>query len=379
MCADSPSPDFRGLGRADYHNVMKSTRSLVALCLSSALLLSACSGGDDTDADQATSTGDAGAATTDAGAATASPDEAAATAEPTEESTQGALSIGEAEVIATEVLTAVAKSTQSDGESAVSDMEAGYAGPALEAAKAADKLEKVEGEPASIDLIANPVAPTVLAISQDDGEEPGVILAQTIQVSGIPELHLLVSQDGMDDYKVIWEAPMRPGTELGTFDRRTAGTPVVREGGGDFALTPGTALNHLADSLDYPRKDVSGFKSYGFAPEVRSNASAQQRAVEVQADFVETNAVIPGNTVTLYFEDGSGISFAILDRQSTFTVEDGMELTPPDTFTTFVDDNSINESANLETYVFVAVTLPATEGAPEMIAAREQIIGASGE
>ncbi|UJH70653.1 hypothetical protein [Ornithinimicrobium sp. INDO-MA30-4] len=169
---------------------MKSTRSLVALCLSSALLLSACSGGDDTDADQATSTGDAGAATTDAGAATASPDEAAVTAEPTEESTQGALSIGEAEVIATEVLTAVAKSTQSDGESAVSDMEAGYAGPALEAAKAADKLEKVEGEPASIDLIANPVAPTVLAISQDDGEEPGVILAQTIQVSGIPELHL---------------------------------------------------------------------------------------------------------------------------------------------------------------------------------------------
>ncbi|UJH70654.1 hypothetical protein [Ornithinimicrobium sp. INDO-MA30-4] len=94
---------------------------------------------------------------------------------------------------------------------------------------------------------------------------------------------------------------------------------------------------------------------------------------------METNAVIPGNTVTLYFEDGSGISFAILDRQSTFTVEDGMELTPPDTFTTFVGDNSINESANLETYVFVAVTLPATEGAPEMIAAREQIIGASGE
>ncbi|WP_260115260.1 hypothetical protein [Ornithinimicrobium sp. INDO-MA30-4] len=25
-----------------------------------------------------------------------------------------------------------------------------------------------------------------------------------------------MSQDGMDDYKVIWEAPMRPGTELGT-------------------------------------------------------------------------------------------------------------------------------------------------------------------
>ncbi|MBW8171876.1 hypothetical protein K0651_02285 [Ornithinimicrobium sp. Arc0846-15] len=358
---------------------MKPTRSLVALCLSSALMLSACSGGDDTDADQATSTGDAGAATTDAAAATASPDEASATAEPTEESTQGVLSIGEAETIANDVLTAAAKSTQSDGESAASDMEAGFAGPALEAAKAADKLEKVEGEPASIDLIANPIDANVLAISRDDGETPAIILAQTVPGSGIPELHLLVSQDGNEDFKVVWTAPQLPGTEVGSFDRRTAGTPVVRSGGGDFSTTPGTALNELADYVDYPINPIAEVRTNGFAPEVRANALTQAKDVEVQADFVERNEVIPGNTVTLYLEDGSGVTFAVLDRESTFTVKEGMELTPPETFTTFVDDESLTESATLEAYVFVAMTIPVEEGKPSLIAAGEQIIGASGE
>lgn len=372
-------PKFPGLGRGAYHTVMKSTRPLVALCLSSALLLSACSGSSDTDADQATATSDEVSSTTDAATSTVDPDQAASTADPAEGDSQGALSIGEAESIADEVLTAAAQSTQSDGSAAEADMEAAYAGPALEAAQAADKLEAVEGNPPAIDLIVNPIEASVLAISRDDGEEPAVILAQTVPGSGVPELYLLASQDGTEDFKIVWSAPMMEGTSVAAFDRRTAGTPVIRSGGGDFGSTPGDALNSLANYADYPVTGVQGLNSNNFAPQVRANAVAQAEAVEIQASFVESNAVMPDTALTLELEDGSGMTFGVLERTSTFTVKDGMELTPPDTFTTFVDDESITNEATLDAYVFVALTLPADDDHLQLIAAREQVVGASGE
>ncbi len=55
-----------------------------------------------------------------------------------------------------------------------------------------------------------------------------------------------------------------------------------------------------------------------------------------------------------------------------------MELTPPEPFVVFADDESVTDSATLDTHVFVAVMIPKGSGALEMIAAREQIVGASG-
>jgi hypothetical protein len=76
-------------------------------------------------------------------------------------------------------------------------------------------------------------------------------------------------------------------------------------------------------------------------------------------------------------EDGSAMTFAVLDRTSVFDVYDGMELTPPDSFWYFTRDRSITEQAEMRTSVFVALHIP-EDGDPALISAREQAVDASG-
>jgi hypothetical protein len=379
---------------------MKSPRLVAAATLSSVLILAACSDADDsadtTSADGATSTSDVAAGTSDAAdstsdAADSTSDAAGSTSDDTSETSapaadatitaepagEGAVSIESAERLAAELLTRAAEATQADGDELTTAINSAYRGPARQAAVAADRLEGVTGEPEEVDPDDLP-EPNVLAVSRSDDEAPTLIVVQTVPEDGLPELHLIAKPADIDNYRIIWSAPMLPGTEVGTFDRRSIGSPVVREGGGDFVTTPGTALNDLADYIDYPPSGAPDVRTNGYAPQVRQNASEQAGAVSAQASFLERNRVSGGNTYTIYQEDGSGITFGVLERESVFNVRGGSRLIPPDTFTAFADDSSITDSATLDTLVFVAMHLPAEDGSPEMIAAREQIVGASG-
>jgi hypothetical protein len=372
---------------------MKSPRLVAAATLSSVLILAACSDADDsadtTSADGATSTSDVAAGTSDAAestsdAAGSTSDDTSETSAPAADATitaepagEGAVSIESAERLAAELLTRAAEATQADGDELTTAINSAYRGPARQAAVAADRLEGVTGEPEEVDPDDLP-EPNVLAVSRSDDEAPTLIVVQTVPEDGLPELHLIAKPADIDNYRIIWSAPMLPGTEVGTFDRRSIGSPVVREGGGDFVTTPGTALNDLADYIDYPPSGAPDVRTNGYAPQVRQNASEQAGAVSAQASFLERNRVSGGNTYTIYQEDGSGITFGVLERESVFNVRGGSRLIPPDTFTAFADDSSITDSATLDTLVFVAMHLPAEDGSPEMIAAREQIVGASG-
>lgn len=362
---------------------MKSPR-LAVLTASSLLLLGACSGnegsqdlGTDRSSSTATSTatGDAGSSTSEAARQTAVGDDGMITAEP---EGAGSVTLEEAESLATSLLTRAVRSTQSDGETAEAQMRSAFAGPALEAAQAADLLEPVVGNPPKRDLEADPVMPNVLAISRDDGDKPDLILVQTASKGELPELHLLSRPDGVDHFRIVWTAPMLPDSEVGTFDRRSVGSPVVRAGDDGFATSPGAALNALADYVDYPPSQAPELRTKGYAPMVRENADAQAAEVAAQASLSERNSLSRGDTQTLYQEDGSGITFAVLDRESRFDVTEGSVLVPPDTFTAFVDDESLTQRATVQTSVFVALRLPVQEGPVELIAAREQIVGASG-
>lgn len=48
-----------------------------------------------------------------------------------------------------------------------------------------------------------------------------------------------------------------------------------------------------------------------------------------QASFRQTHAVRENALNTIELADGSALTFAVLDRRSTFRVRDGMELSPP--------------------------------------------------
>ncbi|MGB3256489.1 MAG: hypothetical protein WBG89_05435 [Ornithinimicrobium sp.] len=357
---------------------MKSVRFAAVSALSSILLVSACSDSDSqSTSGEATSTAaaDDAAATSDGSAATQQPgDEAAATAQ---DQGVAVMSVEDAEAIASDLLTKAALVGNGDGEDIEEDVDAAFRGNTAISALAADELESVTGAPDQRDLIANPVEPNVLAISREDGDSPSLILVQTVVESGPPELYVMSGEGAADTFRIVWWAPMLPGTDIGTFDRRSTGSPILREGRGDLPQSPNQMLTALGASVDYPVGEDMQVQTNGYTPAVREAAQAQATEVSEQADYSESNSV-NRQTYTFFREDGSAVTFATLKRESEFDVREGMELTPPEEFLVFEDDDSITSQARLNTYVSVAMTIPTDSDRPEMIAAREQLVSASG-
>ncbi len=357
---------------------MKSVRFTAICALSSLLLISACSDGDSQSASEesaSTAAADGGAATSDASTETEQPgDDAAATAQ---DQGVAVMSVEDAEAIASDLLTKAALVSNGDGEDIEEDVDGAFRGSTAVSALAADELESVSGAPDQRDLIADPVEPNVLAISREDEESPMLLLVQTVTESGAPELYVMAGNGDADTFRIVWWAPMLPGTDIGTFDRRSAGSPILREGKDDLSQSPKELLTAFGASIDYPVGEDMQVKTNGYAPQVREAAQTQGAEVSEQADYSESNT-LKTQTYTFFREDGSAVTFATLKRESDFDVRDGMELTPPEEFLVFEDDSSITSQARLNTYVSVAMTIPTDSDRPEMIAAREQMVSASG-
>ncbi len=382
---------------------MNFPRMTVAVTMASALVLSACTGGDTTDggttgstsgttsAENAASTAtgeDASATDADAadGTATATGDAAAdddsTTATMTTDPEQAALTVEEAETIAADVLEARLAALKANGKKAVRANAKAFAQSARSAATAADKTESVFGR--SPEAKAKQAAePNVLAISRDDGKKPVMMLVQTVpQKKKAPVLHLMESTSGKpEDFRITWEATMLPGTELPSFDRRSVGSPVLRKGGGDLAASPNKTLEHLAASLTWPRdEDIAEYRTHGYGPAVRRANNSQAAAVADQATLRERNRLVEDRTTTLLFEDGSAFITGTLVRDTIFSVKANSILNPPESFQVFADDTELTDKAVLRTTVMVGMRAPAKadEFKPEMIAAREQLVDASG-
>ncbi|WP_139720071.1 hypothetical protein [Serinicoccus chungangensis] len=366
---------------------MKFSRITAAATLSSALLLAACSSDDSTDGAATDAAGGAGATATDDAALTDDAVTATEAAGETEEMTtdahSAALPLEEAEEVATEVLTQRVRADQGDGDDVKKAQEASMAGTALRAHRAADRLEPVTGEPAEVDLEDDPVEPIVLAISREDDQDPDYLLVQTVPEDGVPYLHLLESESGeSEDFRITWEARMLPGTEVPTFAARSEGSPVLRSDQGDLAMAPRELLKSVGAYTEWPQPDeVPDYRTHGYAPAVRQAAEEQAEALSGQASLREKNWLVSDDVVTLLFEDGSGFVMGSLLRDTQFVVDEGSELTTPEEFRVFQDSEVLTEQATLRTSVFVGMRAPSedVDFKPEMLAATEQLVDASGE
>lgn len=385
---------------------MKLSRKTAAVALASALVLTACTGGDA--AEDTTTPATAGATTEDQDAATASGDDAAttsaapdaaantadaaartddgSTAEMTTDPAQAALSVEDAERVAATVLDARLESLKTDGKKASAARKAAFDGPAGGAASAANKTESVFGESPEAKA-KEPASPNVLAVSRADGELPVVLLVQTVPVEDeAPLLHLMESRTGkVEDFRITWEATMLPGTTLPTFDRRSVGTPLVRgaddKDGEDLLTAPKKTLEQLAEGLSWPRpEDFVVFRTNGYRPAVNRASEAQADSVAAQATLTEENTLRPDTVTTLLFEDGSAFVTGAIQRDTTFTVKENSILNPPESFRIFVDDGELRNEAVLRTTVMVGMRVPSkdVDFQPEVIAVREQLIGADG-
>lgn len=364
---------------------MKSVRFAAVSVLSSLVLITACSDGDaQRTSEESTSTAAADGAAASSDGATTTSDGAAGTGQPdndaaatTQDQGVAVMSVEDAEAIASDLLTKAALVGNGDGKDIEEDVDGAFRGSTVVSASAADQLESVNGAPDQRDLIADPVEPNVLAISREDGDAPMLLLVQTVAESGAPELYVMAGNGDPDTFRIVWWAPMLPGTDIGTFDRRSAGSPILREGKGDLSQSPKQLLTAFGASIDYPVGEDMEVKTNGYAPQVREAAQTQAAEVSEQAEYNESNT-LKTQTYTFFREDGSAATFATLKRESDFDVRDGMELTPPEEFLVFEDDSSITSQARLNTYVSVAMTIPTGSDRPEMIAAREQLVSASG-
>lgn len=291
------------------------------------------------------------------------------------------MSVEDAEEVASTILERRHSSLLGDGDEVRDDQRMSVMGSARDAAEAADALESVFGEPAEAEM-DGPAEPNVLAISREDGELPQFLFVQTVPDDGVPLLHLLESRTGeKKDFRIIWEAPMLPGTSVPTFDPRSVGTPVLREGKGDLLVAPRDTLREIGSYTSWPQpEEVPEYRTHGYSPAVRRAAEEQAAAVEGQASLREKNWLISDDTKTLLFEDGSALVIGTLLRDTTFTVAPDTVLTPPQTFTALAGIDEISDEAVLRTMVFMGVRVPAEddEFTPEMIAVREQLVEAWG-
>lgn len=377
-----------------YHFVMKLSHAALALALSSSLVLSACTDADDTQGtdpvssstgaggsadatpttggagDGATSTGDAATATGDAATST---DDGTITAPP---AGAAVISVEDAEAVAARLMRTAADSQVGDVDEAAELNEKAFVGSELKAAVAATTLREAGLRPV-IDYAPN--GSNVLAISREDGESPAFMVVQSVPESGLPELHLMVSEDDGENWKIGWSAPMLPGTKVGTFDSRSEGSTVLRDTRGDLSNYPSGVVDKLFEILDYPfAEERPDFRTNDYGPQVRKAMQAQAASVGEQATMTSTHSLRSGTLRTIELADGSAIMFPVLERTSNFDVKDGMILKPPTAFTHLTGDDTITESAKMSTLVFLAVHIRTDGGAPEVIAAREQVVSASG-
>lgn len=380
---------------------MKLSHAALSLALTSSLLLAACSGSEEpeeptdtasataedsaatTDGDTAEATGDVSTETGDS--ATATGDASTATAGPGENADRGTvtapadgvgvISVEEAEEIAQTLLKQAADSQNADPEEAAELNEATFVGSELRAAVAATELREVGLQPV-IDY--HPYDVNVLSISRQDDQSPAFMVVQTVPESGLPELHLLVSEDDGATWRIGWSAPMLAGTEVPTFDPRSEGSPVLREGKGDLNWSPSQVVDQLFLILDYPfDEDRPDFRTNDYGPQVRKAAEEQAAAVAEQATLTQEHDLRTGTLRTIELADGSALTFPVLRRTSTFDVKSGTYLEAPTAFAHFAGEDVINNSATMTTDVFLAVHIK-KDGDPVVIAAREQVVGASG-
>lgn len=416
---------------------MKLSRTALALALSSSLLLAACSGSDEpeestdtsssaaeeTSPDAGSSTDDSGASTGDAGGSTGDTGESTGDAEEstgdaagstgdTEESTgdaagstgdaegstaapgededastddavitapaagAGVISVEEGEEIASQLMRHAADSQNAEGDEAAELNEAAFVGSELRAAVAATSLRDIGITPV-IDY--HPTGPNVLAISREDGEFPAYMVVQSVPESGLPELHLMVQEEEGAEWRIGWSAPMLAGTEVGSFDPRSEGSTVIREGKAGLSNYPSYVVDLLFQILDYPfAEERPDFRTNDYGPQVRKAAEEQAASVSEQASLSQEHSLRSGTLRTIELADGSAIMFPVLERKTTFDVYDGMILEPPAQFVHFAEDDTITDSAEMTTLVFLAVHVRADGGDPEVIAAREQVVGANG-
>ncbi len=274
--------------------------------------------------------------------------------------------------VAERVLTQDAKlrSGQPDPGSALAST---YAGEGLVAAKAAVQLIAAGVQGKSTGTVRDV---KVLTTSRGTGYPRYILAASAADTGTLPVVHLLVATKPDTPYRLTLSAQLLPGAQISAFPSRDDGAEVVSDSG-DLAIKPADLLTSYARGLAAKQPDPP-YDSDTFAEQVLSRAEAAKTAVAAQADFTQSFQVRQDPVVAFRQLNGDTLVLGAIERVSDYAIKPGQQMQPTPIFSALVPGRSVLvQQVRTQVSQFVVFTVPA-QGKARLVAATEQVSGASG-
>lgn len=256
---------------------------------------------------------------------------------------------------------------------AASSLASTYAGEGLVAAKAA-----VQFIAAGVTSPASGVPTDIKVLSTSRGTDyPRYILgASTAPNAQLPVVHLLVATKPDTPYRLTLNAQMLPGAQINAFPGLGDGARVVTNGAA-MDLKPADLPQSYAEGLAAP-KDDAPYESDTFAEQVHSRAEAAKKAVASQADFTQTFQVRPDPVVAFRELNGDTLVLGAIERVSDYLIKPGQQMQPTPYFSALVPNRTVLvQQVRTQVSQSLIFTVP-KQGKARLVAATEQITGASG-
>lgn len=249
-----------------------------------------------------------------------------------------------------------------------------YAGEGLRAAQAAVQLiaagvqKKATGEPVDV---------KVLATSRGTAYPRHILGASTPAPGRLPTIQLLVATNSSVPYRFALGAQMLPGATISAFPAADEGAQVVTDGA-DMIIKPTELLTAYAQGLTKAQTGDEPYESDVFLEQVRAASEKTRREIAALADFRQTNQVMRDPVVALRDLDGDTLVLGAIERTSDYAVKAGQQVPPSAIFSAFVPGRSaLVQQIRVQVIQFVVFTVP-RQGKAHLVAATEQVVGASG-
>jgi hypothetical protein len=276
--------------------------------------------------------------------------------------------------------TAAYQGETATGAVAQAALRTAYSGEGLRAARARVRLAGVQRPLANSPLLAQQ-QPLLLAVSRGVGF-PRFIIAQSVVLQGgVPVMHLLTSPNAATPYRISMSAEMMPLVQVEPFDPVSQGSPLVADGSG-LVVTPAALLNLYAARMAFPTSAVTNppFAADPFSADLRARANEVARNVATQATFSQVHEVVNGSTYAVRQSNGDALVFGVIQRTDSFAVKAGQAVSTVANkeFVRLTAKKTITRSASIATLETVIFTVPRSTGRATLVAAREQVLAASG-
>ncbi|WP_116112848.1 hypothetical protein [Austwickia chelonae] len=247
---------------------------------------------------------------------------------------------------------------------------------AAEGARAADALTKLIGAGAQGKIAQGPSDLKVLANSRGAQYPRYILGASTPAGAQLPHVHLLVATNARTPYRLAMSAQMLPGATINAFPTRDEGTQIVTTGE-DMDVKPVDVLKSYADGLS-GKKENALYQNDTFLEQIVNKMEEQKKASSNQADLVQTNQLMPDPVAAFRELNGDTLVLGAIERTSEYTIKSGQQLKAPPMFKAFVPGRTVLvQQARIQVVQFLVFTVPKS-GKARLVAATEQVAGASG-